>query len=124
LEIVVAVLPDFTREALSFVSESLSQETTLSKSMVRAFPLVLQMKSQEIIIRSNWKAYLEDFAAAVALAEKQQPCDGDGDAPIAYYYYTATGPTEIDSAQSAWTNFEQKYFDVGETCYELFLDNK
>jgi tRNA G46 methylase TrmB len=89
-----------------------------------AFPLVLQMKSQEIIIRSNWKAYLEDFAAAVALAEKQQPCDGDGDAPIAYYYYTATGPTEIDSSQSAWTNFEQKYFDVGETCYELVLDKK
>jgi tRNA (guanine-N7-)-methyltransferase len=92
-----------------------------------AFPLILQMKSQEVIIRSNWKAYLEDFVAAVALAEKHQPRDGDGDgdgdAAIAYHY-TATGPTEIDSAQSAWTNFEQKYFDVGETCYELFLDKK
>eukprot|EP00980_Cylindrotheca_fusiformis_P021710 scaffold8535_cov132-Cylindrotheca_fusiformis.AAC.18 len=84
-----------------------------------AFPLLLQMQSQELIVRSNWKAYLEDFAAATAAVELSDSPKNNG----ASNPHGGTAPTitELDSALPAWTNFEQKYFDVGETCYELVL---
>lgn len=87
-----------------------------------AFPLALQMQSQNMVVRSNWKAYLEDFATAVALSQQHQSADDNSNPRIKYV--SSGGPAEIDPAQPAWTNFEQKYFDVGESCYELVLDKQ
>jgi hypothetical protein len=67
----------------------------------------------EIVVRSNWKEYLEDFANAMSIAEalevESNAC------------YSSSAPLQVDPQQEAWTNFEQKYFDVGEACYELKL---
>jgi hypothetical protein len=67
----------------------------------------------EIVVRSNWKEYLEDFATAMSIAET---LEGESNA-----CYSSSEPLQLDPQQEAWTNFEQKYFDVGETCYELKL---
>ena len=72
--------------------------------------MIRQLGGDEIVIRSNWKAYLEDFSDAMKIAE-----DLVEDAQS----YAAPTPDIIDSTQEAWTAFEQKYFDVGETTYEL-----
>jgi tRNA (guanine-N7-)-methyltransferase len=79
------------------------------------FPMIRQLGGEEIVIRSNWKAYLEDFSMAISIAEKL----GDEETTIASY--EPDGPVELDPTKHAWTNFEQKYFDVGETAYELIL---
>ena len=44
----------------------------------------------------------------------------DNDENHSTILYTAKGPPELlDPKQPAWTNFEQKYFTVGETCYQI-----
>jgi tRNA (guanine-N7-)-methyltransferase len=77
-----------------------------------AFPLIRRLGGAEIVVRSNWKAYLKDFSTAMAIGEELE-----GNPPI----YRSSGPVVLDPKQDAWTAFEQKYFDVGETAYELML---
>ena len=82
-----------------------------------SFPLLRKLASEEIVVRSNWKEYLQDFATAVEIANNNQEEEE--------VQYTPNDITQVDSSQLAWTNFEQKYFDVGENCYELrVLKNK
>ena len=77
-----------------------------------AFPLIRKLGGNEILVRSNWKAYLDDFSTALSILE-----DLEGDSPS----YQASGPSVLDPEQDAWTAFEKKYFDVGETSYELVI---
>lgn len=76
------------------------------------FPLIRQIGGDEIVIRSNWKAYLDDFSTAIAIAEELE-----GIQPI----YDSSKPMILDPKEDALTNFEKKFFDAGEIAYELRL---
>ena len=94
-----------------------------------AFALLFRMKqnnaiesttttSTTITVRSNWKQYLEDFYQASLVIEELSKGEDevviqyDGEAPV----------KERDpQTEPAWTNFEQKYDNVGEKTYELKL---
>ena len=104
-----------------------------------SFPLLRKLGANEIVVRSNWEAYLKDFALAMELSNqyyydydddddddddetkpKQDDATNDNDENHSTILYTAKGPPELlDPKQPAWTNFEQKYFTVGETCYQI-----
>ncbi len=77
------------------------------------FPLLLQLPASEFVVRSNWFQYLEDFRDAVDIAaEYQKECS---------IFQTSNVEQLIPSGQEALTNFEQKYWNVGEPTYELVL---
>lgn len=80
-----------------------------------SLPLILR-DSDKIVVRSNWKAYVDDFASAAATANQLKLEQGE-----TANIYSCHRPTILDPTQPAWTNFEQKYFDCGEECYELVL---
>jgi tRNA G46 methylase TrmB len=82
-----------------------------------AFPILLGLgKGNDVVVvvRSNWKGYLEEFATCVEIANE---CMG--------FSYQAKGPTRrrksCTTEEEAWTNFEIKYDNVGEPTYELVL---
>jgi tRNA (guanine-N7-)-methyltransferase len=77
------------------------------------FPILLQLGG-EIVVRSNWKGYLDEFAKSVEYLQT----------PVALPYVDAAkrGPLERIDKTIAWTNFEQKYDTVGEPTYELLLE--
>ena len=77
-----------------------------------AFPLLRKLRGEEIVVRSNWCDFLDDFAGAMSIADEKE---NDG------LLYNADGPTVLDPTQDAWTAFEQKYFNVGETSYEIIF---
>lgn len=81
-----------------------------------AFPLILKLGGDSIVLRSNWKGYLHEFALAVEMAStvlrEAEP----------YVASAQQGPTERVDKTIAWTNFEQKYDDVGEPTYEMTLE--
>lgn len=79
-----------------------------------AFPMLLQLGGEEIVVRSNWKAYLDDFAMATSLVHQL-----DDDSKDLSYDMIQT--SELDPSAEPWTNFEAKYFNIGETAYELKL---
>jgi hypothetical protein len=84
-----------------------------------AFPILMQLGGNEIVVRSNWKEYLEDFAAAASLLCDLQ--DVDAQAPICY----DPEPISIlDPSTIPWTNFEAKYFNVGETAFQLQIKKR
>jgi hypothetical protein len=65
-------------------------------------------------VRSNWKEYLEDFSKAASLVQEMDP--------------TRHGPLTCETSHiikleptTPWTNFEAKYFHVGENTFELLL---
>ncbi|GAX14879.1 hypothetical protein FisN_29Lu093 [Fistulifera solaris] len=80
------------------------------------FPLLLQLPASEIIVRSNWLQYLEDFRDAVDIA-----ADYNKEFSI---FQTSNVERLIPSGQDALTNFEQKYWNAGEATYELVLTAK
>ena len=87
------------------------------------------MGAKEIVVRSNWEAYLKDFAMAMELSNQyddDSTNDNDNDKKHSTIFYTTKGrPEPLDPKLPAWTNFEQKYFTVGETCYQItFQKNK
>lgn len=79
-----------------------------------SFPLLLQLGGKELVVRSNWKAYLEDFAKAASLAHDMDPISN---MPLT----CETSHIMRLDPSTPWTNFEAKYFDVGENTYELLL---
>lgn len=86
-----------------------------------AFPLILQLGG-EIMIRSNWKGFLQEFAKSVEYATKHLSANGVEDNYAARYLHDAQqGPMERIDRSIAWTNFEKKYDDSGELTYELLL---
>jgi tRNA G46 methylase TrmB len=86
-----------------------------------SFPLLLQ-SSRCIIVRSNWKQYLEEMALAVRMAD-----DALDETPTtANYARPFVASTLVEARlqspeEPAWTNFEDKYRKVGEPTYELML---
>jgi tRNA G46 methylase TrmB len=106
-----------------------------------AFLLLLSptITGERLIVRSNWRLYLEEFATAAAIALEFSQ---DKKSEDAYASPNATRVLEAQSKESlsayarrqiqiskrspqehpAWTNFEQKYDNVGETTYELILE--
>ncbi len=81
-----------------------------------AFPLILQLGGEEFIVRSNWKAYLDDFAKATSII---QDLDSSKES-----VYETSQIIELDPSKVPLTNFEAKYFNVGERTYELLLRKK
>jgi tRNA (guanine-N7-)-methyltransferase len=78
-----------------------------------AFPMLLQLGGEEIVVRSNWKAFLDDFAMATSLVRQLDHSNA--------LSYDMTQISELDPSNEPWTNFEAKYFNIGETAYELKL---
>lgn len=87
-----------------------------------SFPLLLQLGSKHIIVRSNWKVYLEEFAQSVKLASAYYEAAGELN-PVMGYTQGIKGPLLRSNYLEAWTNFEEKYDSVGELTYELSLEN-
>lgn len=87
-----------------------------------SFPLLLQLGGN-MFIRSNWKGYLQEFCASVIMADEYYQQNEDTDNVAMEYVESARrGPTERLDKLLAWTNFEQKYDNVGESTYELKLN--
>jgi tRNA (guanine-N7-)-methyltransferase len=73
-----------------------------------AFPILLGLGG-DIVVRSNWKGYLKEFAICTNVANECMDLA-----------YVPLGPTRR-CGTNAFTNFEQKYDNVGEPTYELTL---
>lgn len=88
-----------------------------------AFPLILQLGG-EILVRSNWKEYLQEFADSLIYAQEYLSKD---ESPNNYNYATPyvsdarQGPIERIEKSMAWTNFEKKYDECDERTYDLIL---
>lgn len=81
------------------------------------FPLLLQLPASELIVRSNWFEYLQDFRDAVNIAAEYSDEFS--------IYHTSNDINRLSpSEEGALTNFEQKYWNVGELTYELALTAK
>lgn len=74
------------------------------------FPVLLGLGARRLVLRSNWRPYLEEFEEASRLA-------GAGFPP---YEATLEQPS-IERAADAMTNFEEKYVREGEPVWELVL---
>ncbi len=87
-----------------------------------SFPLILQLRSDSIIIRSNWEGYLKEFARSVEIAHEHYDKINSEKNPARPYLKSARqGPTQRTDLSVAWTYFERKYDLVGEPTYELEL---
>lgn len=81
-----------------------------------SFPLLLQLGTQ-LTVRSNWKAYLDEFAVGVGVVATATT-NSDG------IIMSVTEPiTAVQQCTNgtAWTNFEAKFHDCGEPTYELVV---
>ena len=77
-----------------------------------SFPLLLRLASETTIVRSNWDLYLQEFATAANIISVQ---DDD--------FLRIEPVKRIEPhASTALTNFEKKYWSVGEQTYELELN--
>jgi tRNA G46 methylase TrmB len=86
-----------------------------------AFPLILQLGG-EIMVRSNWNGFLQEFALSVNHAHDYYVESGQESNPAVPYLLDAQlGPIERLDKSQAWTNFEKKYDDSVEPTYELLL---
>ena len=96
-----------------------------------SFPLLLLVSDgHPLILRSNWKQYLQEFAdAIVACASFDCNENSNNDSFLAtqvaqmYLASAKEGPTPRTPGE-AGTNFEQKYDNIGESTYELSLQGK
>mmetsp|Transcript_1162 Transcript_1162/g.1898 ORF Transcript_1162/g.1898 Transcript_1162/m.1898 type:complete len:421 (-) Transcript_1162:250-1512(-) len=84
-----------------------------------SFPLLMNpiISGECVIVRSNWKGYLEEFALSANFVEQLQEQVSE---------WNMEGPTRLffnngDEANVPLTNFETKYVDCGEPVYELVL---
>lgn len=93
-----------------------------------SFPLILQLNCESITVRSNWETYLEEFSKSVLMVNDYYGEKGKAyPNPAAPYVKSAQrGPVRrtVTDTTVAWTNFEQKYDDIGENTYELVLRQK
>ena len=88
------------------------------------FPVLLSI-GNGIIVRSNWEGYLNEFAASANIVNdysKTTPLKC-ADKPILSSHLLTDGPQAvvIEKEASALTLFEKKYFECGESIYELRL---
>lgn len=87
------------------------------------FPWLCEV-SDTTILRSNWKLYLSEYADAVRYyAEYYQESSSSSFFNTAFV--SLSGPSSYPNIHlthkpsHAWTNFEEKYWRVGESTYEL-----
>eukprot|EP00584_Thalassiosira_punctigera_P005297 CAMPEP_0172539824 /NCGR_PEP_ID=MMETSP1067-20121228/10946_1 /TAXON_ID=265564 ORGANISM="Thalassiosira punctigera, Strain Tpunct2005C2" /NCGR_SAMPLE_ID=MMETSP1067 /ASSEMBLY_ACC=CAM_ASM_000444 /LENGTH=415 /DNA_ID=CAMNT_0013325567 /DNA_START=81 /DNA_END=1328 /DNA_ORIENTATION=+ len=87
---------------------------------------------EKLILRSNWKGYLEEFKLAVGvwgeaggniegfktMVEGEETCDEWQPQPSQVMWETV-GPALLDGNGISLTNFEAKYMECGEPIYEL-----
>ncbi|CAB9511005.1 Methyltransferase [Seminavis robusta] len=93
-----------------------------------SFPLILQLGG-DIVIRSNWELYLQEFAQAVILADKSYPNTttiSSNNWARPYVESARKGPVRRvvapeDVRTAGWSNFERKYDLDGEPTFELAL---
>ena len=80
------------------------------------FPLLLgsSLGGDEIVVRSNWKRYLMDFAFCTKVANE---CMNN------LTYVVPREPARRCDT-NAYTNFEQKYDNAGEPTYELIVSKR
>ena len=110
------------------------------------FPLLLQLAgTKRLVVRSNWKIYLQEFAEATQLVEQiimtvrernhnddnnNNDNNDDNNGTVRHSGpwrgpVTIQGPTRrIPTTSTALTNFEAKYDHVGEPTYELIIEWK
>jgi SAM-dependent methyltransferase len=108
------------------------------------FPLILRLNVETMVIRSNWEVYLNEFAAAIEMAndfyyhnnstnvvenDSVSSCQGPTSSirnNLALHYLSSAkvGPIERIDKSVALTNFEAKFDNVGESTYELILKKK
>ena len=76
-----------------------------------AFPLLLRLATEKTIVRSNWDLYLQEFGTAAKTFAAQQN------------EFLHVDPVHViePHATTALTNFEKKYWSVGEPTFELVL---
>lgn len=79
------------------------------------FPILLSVGS-DVVVRSNWQGYLKEFATSARYASD---CCADGS--LCHIESVGPYPIVITDGASALTNFERKYYDCGESVYELLL---
>ena len=93
-----------------------------------SFPLILALGGENIVVRSNWKGYLSEFAESVLYAneyfEEIDSVDTTSNVANPYTEAAMKGPHERIDKSLAYTLFEKKYDDVGENTYELILDRQ
>jgi len=105
-----------------------------------SFPLILKLGVATLIIRSNWKGYLSEFAKSVEMANEFYinsdtsrfkgavgPDENSGEcnvknSALPYLNSAKEGPKERIDKSVSFTNFESKYDKVGESTYELVLE--
>lgn len=80
-----------------------------------SFPLLLQLKTQRIVVRSNWEAYLTDFGRCIEYSKKYS-------AHVSDYEHLGPQQLHLESSADCMTNFEAKYVAAGEPIYALVLD--
>lgn len=92
-----------------------------------SFPLLLQISGgNPLILRSNWRGYLQELADAVVyISEYDEKAVTSASAHAlqvakAYLASAQLGP-QLRIPGQAWTNFEAKYDKIGETTYQLCL---
>jgi SAM-dependent methyltransferase len=105
-----------------------------------AFPLLSRLHSRSLVVRSNWLAYLDEFAAAAAIAYRHAAPAlpppgrnlGSADSRVgaaASPLMTIHGPVPVEAWQELesgepLTPFEAKYRAAGEVCYELVIERR
>lgn len=88
-----------------------------------SFPLILELQSESLTVRSNWKQYLIEFQDSIGYAAGAYEDCHPG---LNYARPYANGGNEIvllspNTIDSALTNFERKFWAAGEPTYELFF---
>ena len=97
------------------------------KSRFYAHPIFLVLLSigNDIFVRSNWEGYLKEFASSANIVSDYSNATpiNCADKPILSSYLLTDGPQAvvIEKEASALTLFEKKYFECGESIYELRL---
>jgi tRNA (guanine-N7-)-methyltransferase len=75
-----------------------------------SFPILWALGAASTTVRSNWEQYLQEFAQAVRYIDSAD--------------LVVTVPTRLlpdPNRDQAWTNFEEKYWVVGEPTYEVVV---
>jgi tRNA G46 methylase TrmB len=93
------------------------------------FPILLRLGG-DIIIRSNWKTYLEEFAKSVLIADQVWSNAGKDGKDVHHNYArpyveaARMGPKRrmVENVNTdGWSNFERKMDKCGEPTFELIL---
>ena len=88
-----------------------------------SFPLILQLGG-DILVRSNWETYLNEFAQAVLVAgrglDRSWRHDKLGQ-PLRGGRRKGPVPRVTTEGDPGWSIFERKYDQAGEATFELTL---